>query len=337
MDPETAKMAIQLQLADIDDLLDGLYDDEDLPTGDARSGFELMRQDLQKQLQVLTGQVLSLNILREEHNNRLAFSRLLKEEKQASGDHQLARRLANLKSDNVDINRGAESTTSACVDWNPDADLQWGVAKEIYATALKCKVSDRAPLNGIRTIKSGDGQANTQSRILGSEALVKCNACMEAVRKEDALTLKCEPEAHTYCRDCLVDLFTSAITDSSLFPPKCCKLPVPLEICRALLPKGLIKDFDLKVEELATPNPIYCSNAACAQFIRPNNVRADIGDCVFCEEKTCVRCKCTQHTGLCPSDPHVQLLMDVAKRGRWQQCTKCKNMIELAQGCFHMT
>jgi hypothetical protein len=29
--------------------------------------------------------------------------------------------------------------------------------------------------------------------------------------------------------------------------------------------------------------------------------------------------------------------MDMARRSRWQQCTKCNNMVELEQGCFHMT
>jgi hypothetical protein len=42
MDPETAKVAVELQLADINDLLDGLYDNEDLPKGDARESFKVL-------------------------------------------------------------------------------------------------------------------------------------------------------------------------------------------------------------------------------------------------------------------------------------------------------
>lgn len=160
---------------------------------------------------------------------------------------------------------------------------------------------------------------------------------MDVFPCRDTLTLECQPEGHTYCQGCLVDLFRSSIHNTALFPPRCCNITVPLEICRALLPKELIKEFDLKVEELATPNPTYCSNGECSSFIRPSEIKADVGSCVFCKTRTCIRCKSPEHTGLCPSDPHVQLLMDVAKRSKWQQCSNCKNMVELEQGCFHMT
>ncbi|PSN67710.1 hypothetical protein BS50DRAFT_457483, partial [Corynespora cassiicola Philippines] len=164
-----------------------------------------------------------------------------------------------------------------------------------------------------------------------------CSACMEIVPTTNTLQLQYKPEPHTYCRTCLTVLFENAITDTSLFPPKCCRLPIPLESCRALLSSSLLKEFDLKVEELASPNPTYCSNLECGQFIRLKDIRANVGKCRFCEETTCVSCKSAEHEGLlCPSDPHVQLLMDVAKRSKWQECSRCKNLVELVQGCYHM-
>jgi hypothetical protein len=262
---------------------------------------------------------------------------LLEEEKRAVSDHQLAMRLAGLKVTNPDVKRSNDYEASLCDESDCGSDEQWDMAKELYATVFEREITDRAPLNGIRTVRTGGVKVNTKSKILGSKALTKCCACMEAVPSKDTLTLSCKPEPHTYCRACLVDLFTSALVNTSLFPPRCCKVPIPLETCRAMLPKELIKDFDLKVEELATPNPTYCSNADCSKFIRPKDIKADVASCVYCKDKTCVKCKSSGHKGLCPSDPHVQLLMDVAKRGRWQQCTNCKNMVELEQGCFHMT
>ena len=99
----------------------------------------------------------------------------------------------------------------------------------------------------------------------------------------------------------------------------------------------MVKEFDLKVEELAHPNPTYCCSIECAQFIRAKDIKNDVGTCVFCKNNTCVLCKGEEHDGLCPKDPHVVLLMDIANRSRWQQCSRCKNMVELAVGCFHMT
>jgi E3 ubiquitin-protein ligase RNF144 len=336
MEPGTAKLAVQLQIADINDLLDGLYDGEDIPNGDARTSFQIMRCDLEQQLQVLDGQVLTLVILRQEHANRLAFSRLMEEERQAASDHQLAMRLTGLAVSNSDIKRCADYEASLCDSTDCDTDEQWDMAKELYASHLESETADRAPLNGIRTV-TATATKTTVSKILGSETLTKCCACMEVVPSKNTLTLRCKPEAHTYCRGCLVDLFASSMINTALFPPRCCKMPIPLDTCRVLLPKKLIKDFDLKVEELATPNPTHCSNAECSAFVRTTNIKADVASCVFCKSKTCVRCKSSDHNGLCPSDPHVQLLMDIAKRGKWQQCTKCKNMVELEQGCFHMT
>lgn len=337
MDPKTAKIAVQLQLADISDILDGLYDGEDLPDGDARTSFRIMRRDLQKQLQVLEGQILTLKILKEQHESRLAFSKLLKEEKQAVTDHQLAMELEGLAINDPGFKTSADYEASLRSESDCNSDAQWDMAKELYAAAFECNVLDRASLNIIHTVPAGGSSVENRSTILGSKELIKCNACMEVVPYKDTLTLQCKPEAHTYCRTCLVDLFKSAIVNTALFPPRCCKIPIPIGFCRATLPKELIKDFDLKVEELATPNPTYCSNAECSKFILPNDIKAEIGKCVYCKEQTCVRCKCKKHKGLCPSDPHVQLLMDVAKRSKWQQCTNCKNMVELVEGCFHMT
>ena len=337
MDPDTAKLVMQLQIADINDLLDGLYDDKDMLDGDSRISFQKIREDLQKHLQLLEGQVLTLKILREEHESRVAFSILLAEEKQAAYDHRLAMRLAGLAHNNQDVERGAQYEESFCSESDCGDDTQWDMAKELYAAAFERDIANRAPLNGIRTAKASELTTDIKPKILGSNALTKCNTCMDVVPHKNTLTLECKPEAHTYCRTCLTDFFKSALVNTNLFPPRCCKIPVLLETCRAMLPKDLTKDFDLKVEELSTPNPMHRWNANYSKFIRPNDVKAEVGTCAYCKDKTCVRCKRKAHVGLCPSDPHVQLLMDVAKRSRWQQCTKCSNMVELAQVCSHMT
>ena len=337
MDPKTAKIIVELQLADIDDLLNGLYGEADIPNGDTRTSFQIMRQDLQQQLQILNDQIFLLKILSEEHKNRIAFSRLLEEEKQAVGDHQLAIQLAGRAASDSDVKQRSDYEASLCRARELCSDEQWDMAQELYATAFDRQPENRASSNTSQTMKAGDMKSATKITILGSDMLTKCCACMEVVSSKDTLVLECKPEAHTYCRVCLIDLFTSAIDNTSLFPPRCCRLPVPLDICRVILPKELVKNFDLKVEELATPNPTYCSNAECSKFIHSKEIRADVGLCVFCKQRTCIRCKNFEHEGLCPNDPHVQLLMDVARRSRWQQCTKCHHMVELVQGCFHMT
>jgi E3 ubiquitin-protein ligase RNF144 len=146
------------------------------------------------------------------------------------------------------------------------------------------------------------------------------------MNKRDRRSHSCFNSRIYVCRD--------AINDPTRFPPQCCGVPVPLD---RSMSKDLVKKFDLRAEELATPNPTYCSNAQCAEFLRSQEIQGDVGTCPFCGEKTCVRCKSMSHEGFCQSDPEVQRLIDAAKRNRWQQCTKCRNMVELSSGCFHMT
>ncbi|XPT04322.1 hypothetical protein M3J09_013402 [Ascochyta lentis] len=354
MDPQTAKVAIQLQLADIAELLDSLYNDNEISEGDERTSLQTLQSELTHQLALLEGQVLVVKILKDEYNERVAFKKLLDDERQAITDHQLAMRLAGMPVGPADTAFSADYEAQLREAEENDQDEQWEMAKDLYASAVETAegdtiqgaleggpvqpaVADRAPLHGVRTGPSKQTKGDARPKILGSDAFIKCNACMEIVPTKNALRLQCAPEPHTYCRTCLLDLFTSAITNPTLFPPRCCKVAIPLDTCRATLPRELIKEFDLKVEELATPNPTYCANADCSKFVQPKDITSGVGNCVFCKKKTCVQFKSQEHSGLCPSDPHVQLLMDAAKRSKWQQCTRYSNMVELAQGCFHMT
>jgi hypothetical protein len=77
MDPASAKLAVELQLSDINDLL-GEIDGSHI-TRDQRTGFETMKTDMEGQLQLLETQVFILNLLRTEYDRRVAFYKLLEE------------------------------------------------------------------------------------------------------------------------------------------------------------------------------------------------------------------------------------------------------------------
>lgn len=275
MDPQTAKTAIELQLADIADLLDSLYDDEESAQGDERASVQTIQRDLQQQLSLLEGQVSVINILKDEYKERMAFKKLLNDEKQAVSDHQLAMRLGGMSIGAADAAFSADYEAQLNQADDGGDDTQWEQIKELYAFAFDrdtvCPalegvpfqpvISYRAPLHGTNVVAE---EQKTQA-VLGSKDPIQCNACMEVFPTKTTLLLQCD---HTYCRSCLLDLFTSSISNPTLFLPRCCRLIIPLDLCRVMLPKEIIKDFDLKVEELATPNPTYCANAECSKFIR---------------------------------------------------------------------
>lgn len=300
VDPLTARAVLQIQIRELTNFINN-----PACTPDERSNLMTVRRDLSKQMQTIRSRCLALRIITDDNSTRASFVKLVDEERQADADHRLASQLA-LASKDEDI----------------DHQTSIGPARS---------TADSAPAHGLRIVLGGE------QPILECLDITTCNACSEAVSKDDALELVCKPEAHNYCSGCLQSFFRSALTDTTLFPPRCCNLVIPLEACHTFLPKGMIQEIELKVEELATPDPTYCAKRDCSHFIRPKDIRADVGNCVFCGERTCARCKKSNHDGLCPEDPDVQLLMDASEQAKWQQCRMCKNMVELSGGCFHMT
>ncbi|TQV92925.1 IBR finger domain-containing protein [Cordyceps javanica] len=161
-----------------------------------------------------------------------------------------------------------------------------------------------------------------------------CAACSEPLGDELAVSAPC---GHNYCPDCLTCLFESATTDESLFPPRCCKQPIPLDATRKWLPEELIIEFERKALEFTTLDRTYCSNVQCSLFIPPRQIVSDRGYCESCEQWTCTICKSPEHGGMCPDDPCRAEILAVAKENGWQQCYGCKRLVELNVGCNHMS
>ncbi|KAH7408214.1 hypothetical protein DE146DRAFT_605434 [Phaeosphaeria sp. MPI-PUGE-AT-0046c] len=189
-------------------------------------------------------------------------------------------------------------------------------------------------------MSKGKGKARVDSFEDEHVAHTFCSACMEQCALSDTLELECKrPEdaiKHAYCRSCLIDLLRTSLTDTTLFPPRCCGKRIPIFACVKLCPPALIDQYRDKQNELALPNPVYCSNRYCGKFIKPGCVTADVATCPSCKEETCTICKNPRHNGLCPKDPTVQMLMEVAGEKRWQRCPRCRTMVELFEGCYHM-
>ena len=330
MDLRSAKLALQLQLNDLIEALDGLYDEP--PEGDELASCEVMKLDLQRQLQDLEGQVMAVRLLKAEYEERLAYKKLIDEEKQAVGDHQLAMRLEGMGLDHPEVRSCDDYQASLRSDDSlDDDDENWQLAKKIYNMEMDQETKS------VQSDEANEVKGTGKQRIVITQVKRRCDACLEYYPADHTLNLRCQPTPHLYCRGCLIDLFKTAIVDTTLFPPRCCKVAIPVDMCRYLLPNELVEEFDLKVEELATPNPTYCFDSKCNKFIRLRQIEHDVAYCLFCDKKTCAVCKRKEHHDLCPEDPHVKLLLDAAKRSHWQRCQKCRNMVELSHGCYHMT
>ncbi|KAI0128464.1 RING finger protein [Xylariales sp. AK1849] len=161
-----------------------------------------------------------------------------------------------------------------------------------------------------------------------------CTSCMEPKHVRQLVRAPCQ---HEYCHGCLLTLFRSAMTDESLFPPQCCRRPIPADLHQQVLGPSVINQFHEKEIEFSTANRTYCHSPYCAAFIYPGFCEDDVGLCIDCGSQTCVYCKRRAHPGDCPNDTELQRLLETARQEGWRRCFRCSSMVELNLGCFHIT
>ncbi|KAI1437921.1 hypothetical protein GGR50DRAFT_691682 [Xylaria sp. CBS 124048] len=149
-----------------------------------------------------------------------------------------------------------------------------------------------------------------------------CTACHEKLGSIDLAQAPCGDE---YCSTCLNRLFLSAISDETLFPPRCCGQSIPVDKSQLFLSGEMIRQFKKAAIEFSTPNRTYCHQRSCSTFISPTYIKDGVARCAECNAMTCVTCKKAAHRGDCPADAELKKVLQVAKEKRWQRCPKYAN------------
>ena len=159
-----------------------------------------------------------------------------------------------------------------------------------------------------------------------------CVACYK-----DELKVIETPCKHLYCYDCISRLFVDSLKDETLFPARCCKNPIPLDLIRHLLTDDIIRSIEFKVVEHETTNRTYCAERGCAKFIPLKRIVDTTAFCTTCYHFTCTRCKAPMHAGECKNDGEMARFLRIAENSGWKRCYKCLAMVELGTGCNHIT
>ncbi|KAG7135211.1 E3 ubiquitin-protein ligase itt1 like [Verticillium longisporum] len=176
----------------------------------------------------------------------------------------------------------------------------------------------------------------------GSNRRVKqlqCLACMDELPADKVAKLKC---GHRMCSSCLKRKFKMSITDPVEMPPKCCAEHIPLKHVERLFPTDFKKTWNKKFAEFSTRNRVYCPAKRCGEWIKPANIHREdgrkCGRCSRCRLKVCCACHGKWHGSReCPKDEETTIFLQQAKEAGWQRCHRCKAMVELKEGCNHMT
>ncbi|KAG9656807.1 hypothetical protein KCU64_g5621, partial [Aureobasidium melanogenum] len=164
--------------------------------------------------------------------------------------------------------------------------------------------------------------------------LVECVACEEQLPPKDLILASC---GHCYCGSCLSMVFNAAVSDESLYPPRCCaQMPIPIEHAKRFLDKEFEATFAKKGIEFSTVDRTYCSDPICSTFIPPDDYEADHAYCPKCWQRTCIVCKAPAQGGDCPTDLELAALLRYAEEMRWQRCYNCLSVVQRQHGCNHM-
>ena len=128
-------------------------------------------------------------------------------------------------------------------------------------------------------------------------------------------------------------------------PPRCCTQPIPSHIIKQTLTRVNQQAFLKAVVQFSTPYQarIFCPNAECGEFIPPRT-KIDPKQpfnvtCRKCSTRVCTMCKRTAHPigKDCPEDYELEKVLKIGEKSGWRRCYKCRNLVELAHGCTHMT
>ena len=177
----------------------------------------------------------------------------------------------------------------------------------------------------------GFGEANAQQ--IGEIGRWYCEAC----QSEKLSKFMIAPCGCFYCEGCVNALFDLAAKCELNFPPKCCGLVITLEIAKEHLSVDVYTKFQEVFEEFSTTKRIYCSDPKCAKFISPRAIDGGPARCSACQKLTCIVCNEKAHEGNCLEDPAVESFMTAVAQAGFQQCRECKRVIELKDGCYHIT
>ncbi|KIJ16678.1 hypothetical protein PAXINDRAFT_74469, partial [Paxillus involutus ATCC 200175] len=166
---------------------------------------------------------------------------------------------------------------------------------------------------------------------------IECVICGDGVISTRSFEATCD---HHYCRDCLVDLVRTSLRDERLHPLRCCHQELALETVFRFISASLRAQFVDKSIEFATPSAsrVYCPNPRCSRFLGGSDGTKQDLHCEECGAIVCSECKNNVHPGEdCPDNQATLEVKALATSSGWQTCPGCYAIVELNQGCYHIT
>ncbi|PKI62571.1 uncharacterized protein LOC116201050 [Punica granatum] len=188
----------------------------------------------------------------------------------------------------------------------------------------------------------------------------ECVICLED--KNISQIFSVDPCLHRYCFSCMKQHVEVKLLHGIV--PKCpqegCKSELAVSNCSIFLTPKLIEMMAQRIKEASIPpsEKVYCPYPKCSALMSKGEIlenakdalggekRSEARKCLKCNGIFCIECKvpwhdkmtCQEYRRRHPLPPlEVLRLRHLAERNLWRQCVKCNHLIELSEGCYHMT
>ncbi|CAM6127737.1 unnamed protein product [Calypogeia fissa] len=197
----------------------------------------------------------------------------------------------------------------------------------------------------------------------------ECLICLEKIFPSDMVCQKgCD---HRFCFNCLSQHVETEIAASKV-PIRCpqfftCAIHMGLYDCQRLVTPTLFDMYTRRLAEatISDAERVYCPYPSCSAMMCRNDDKkttrtsrisswsslrrtpSTCTQCMECYRLFCVECQVPWHANLScqqyqrlpasEKDEEDLKLLELAKEQNWRRCKKCRSLIVLAHGCFHMT
>ncbi|KAI5322223.1 hypothetical protein L3X38_031295 [Prunus dulcis] len=196
--------------------------------------------------------------------------------------------------------------------------------------------------------------------VLSNEAS-ELEAIVEGLNKALTMDLK---SVTFYCDDYMLYQYHVEVKFLNGMGAECphegCKNEVNIDSCAEFLAPKLVEAISQRIKESSIPvtDKVYCPNPRCSALMSKKEVleytkttfvhaeQTGARRCMKCHYYFCINCKVPWHFNMTCYDykrshpyphPEDQLLNSLATTKLWRQCVKCNHMVELAEGCYHIT
>jgi hypothetical protein len=320
-DVETKKAILQTLLEDLKQL-------EDKQKGKQKAGrctdlelaIDFMRKDILSTQVSINDEILAHSTSAAISTDQSLLASIQRQDRVADQDHRLA----------LALNNGQPVSAQ-----DPNTPIRYESASENGDDAVSTAMGDLMERMSVND-ESFNGEAST-THVPSHRAMTRLRECVSCLEQCASILFigRC---GHEFCLDCTRQMFLGAIQDEELYPPRCCGNVVPPSVAMRVLNYQELRDFSVRALEWAAKDRVYCADPTCSKFIPPFSIKGEHGTCPGCKQQTHLPCRSLAHTEVdCPKDETLPVVLEIGEAEGWKRCPHCRTMVELQQGCNHIT